>query len=119
MLCAPHAKGVRKKERVENAPNAKEKKSLKKQFKFKIMTKQRANAIYDLLVTIGGAREDDRDDFVTSHSDDKCTQWRFFGRLGFGGKYFSQDNIVSCYREDMNEERKQLIEAINAKLSRL
>lgn len=45
-----------------------------------------------------------------------CNEWRFSGHLGFGGKYWSQRNDVTCYQEDMTEERRILIDKTNEKL---
>jgi hypothetical protein len=83
------------------------------------MTKDKANYVYDQLVAIGGAREEDRDNFVYHHSEakEKCDEWRFIGKLGFGGKYRSQRNRVDCYREDETPERNDIIERLNKALS--
>ena len=45
----------------------------------------RANKIYDLLVSIGGAIESDRNSFIYQHCGAKyiCTEWRFSGKLGY------------------------------------
>ena len=65
------------------------------------MTEERANKVYDILVNIGGASEYMRDSFVYHHSDytnGNCTEWRFMGKLGYGGKYRSNYNAVDCYK---------------------
>jgi hypothetical protein len=63
-------------------------------------------AVYDILVRIGRADPKDKSDFVRSFMDKKypCTEWRFCGLLGFGGKYRSY-NKVNCYSEDETPER--------------
>lgn len=82
------------------------------------MTTDKANKVYDVLVALGGAREEDRENFVYHHSEYKynCTEWRFGGKLGFGGKYRSDNNRVDCYREDETPERREIIKKINSKL---
>ena len=45
-----------------------------------------------------------------------CDEWRFMGKLGFGGKYRSGTNRVDCYSEDETPERLDLIKQINIKL---
>lgn len=83
------------------------------------MTVETANKIYDVLVEFGGANETMRNSFIYHHSESKdvCTEWRFSGKLGFGGKYHSQTNKVDCYREDETPERNQLITEINTLLA--
>ena len=83
------------------------------------MTKKQANAVYDLLVQIGGASEDERETFVYNHTEARylCTEWRFCGVLGFGGKYRSERNRVDCYREDETPERLAVIKEINFRLA--
>ncbi len=76
----------------------------------KHLTEERANAIYDILVSLAGARESERDDFVYHHCKDKygCTEWRFQGKLGFGGKYRSTWNGVTYYPEDETAEMVEI-----------
>ena len=85
------------------------------------MTKERANKIYDILVSIGGAYENERDDFIWAHCEDKyeCWEWRFRGHLGGGGKYRSQWNGVTYYREDETPERIQLKKRLDEALQEL
>ena len=85
------------------------------------MTPDKANKIYDVLVTLGGAAEIDRENFVYHHCEYKynCTEWRFGGKLGFGGKYRCGNNRVDCYPEDETPQRKEIIEIINSKLSEI
>jgi len=79
------------------------------------------NRVYDLLVHIGGASEDLRSSFLHNHtvSKDACTEWRFCGRLGFGGKFRSQSFTVDCYKEDETPERVKIIADINTALEGL
>ncbi len=83
------------------------------------LSKESANSIYDILVSMGGAPEDMRHDFIYHHCDSKfgCDEYRFGGKLGSGGKYYSSNNRVDCYTEDYTSETKTLIEDINGYLS--
>jgi hypothetical protein len=85
------------------------------------MTIEKANKIYDLLVSIGGAYEPQRDSFIYHHSKSKdgCSEWRFSGKLGFGGKYRNYSNRVDCYLEDETPQRIILIERLNDALSKI
>ncbi len=76
------------------------------------------NKVYNLLVAIGGAHEYERESFVYHHLEG-CTEWRFQGQLGFGGKYYSERNKVSCYSEDKTEHREYLIKKLNEELAKL
>ena len=57
------------------------------------ITKEKAGKVYDLLV---GAYEPDRDNFIYHHTESKdgCSEWRFCGKLGFGGKYRTGYKVV-------------------------
>ena len=83
-----------------------------------ILNEERANKIYDLLVSIGGAVERDREYFIHTFCKDEtgCTEWRFIGYLGFGGKYRNPSNKVTCYSEDENPKRLDIIAKLNEKL---
>lgn len=84
------------------------------------MTKEKVNKIYDILVNVGGAIEHYRDSFVYAHtSKDECTEWRFMGKLGYGGKYRSDTNSVDCYLEDETKERLEIIDEINKQLKEI
>lgn len=86
-----------------------------------LISTEKANKVYDILVHLGGAYEQDRSRFVYHHceSKDGCYEWRFGGKLGFGGKYWCETNCVACYEEDRTKERLNLIAQINAELSAL
>lgn len=83
---------------------------------------EKANKIYDILVNLGGAVESFRDSFIYHHvfTEEKhsCDEWRFSGKLGFGGKYRSRTNSVDCYKEDENSAIIRLIEKINHELKK-
>lgn len=82
------------------------------------MTKERANAVFNVLVKHAGARESLREDFVF-HMEEGCLEFRFGGLLGFGGKYRPERNTVDCYREDETVKSCLIIEATNKALSQL
>jgi hypothetical protein len=71
-----------------------------------LIPKERANKVYDLLVSIGGANEKERDSFLYAHCEDEypCMEWRFGGHLGSGGKYRSTWNGVTYYGETQTPE---------------
>jgi len=82
---------------------------------------EKANKVYDLLVSIGGASESDRDSFIYHHCEDKyeCSEWRFCGHLGFGGKYRSGWNGVTYYQEDETPERIKIKSQLNEQLQKI
>lgn len=83
-------------------------------------TEEYFNKIYDILVNLGGAPENERIPFVYEHlrEDYPCNEWRFCGKLGFGGKYRSMRNSVDCYQEDETNERVELIKQMNIELAK-
>lgn len=82
------------------------------------MTIEKANKIFDLLVSIGGASEYIRDSFIYEFTEDSCNEFRFIGNLGFGGKYW-QKGYVTCYKEDETPERKNIIEKLNSEIKKV
>jgi hypothetical protein len=75
--------------------------------------------VFDLLQLVGGAHASLREDFLFHHLKEDCHEFRFQGRLGFGGKYYSRENRVSCYSEDETADRVRLIAFLNAELAEL
>jgi hypothetical protein len=87
------------------------------------LTWQEAEAVYRILVTEAGARNnpDDEHSFARYLSDTRDAEWRFMGRLGFGGKlYFDgfEPPYVGCYPEDRTPARDAIISATNERLSK-
>ncbi|GAA0719400.1 hypothetical protein Drose_05725 [Dactylosporangium roseum] len=84
------------------------------------MTPEQATAVYDILVRHAGARGDGRDEFV-HHLTHGCTEFRFMGSLGFGGKLYVEPGRwrVDCYPEDSTAAREAAIRVANAALNRL
>lgn len=75
--------------------------------------------IYDILVNYCGALESDWEQFKYHFP---VSEWRFQGKLGFGGKLYINDEgklHVSCYKEDMNPKRMSILTRVNKKLSTL
>lgn len=77
------------------------------------------SAVWDVLVAECGAREEERQDFLYHWPG--CTEYRFIGRLGFGGKVWSNHGevYVSYYPEDETNARNEMVQRANAKLSAL
>lgn len=83
-------------------------------------TIEQLGEIYDLLVSNGGAPVGDKENFIYNHSkDNKCTEWRFCGMFGFGGKYRSGTNSVDYYPEDDTFERMVMVKLLNKELENL
>ncbi len=88
------------------------------------MRKTKAAAVYGVLVTDLGAPLEALGDFVNYFSLEKGCQggeWRFQGKLGFGGKFYLElDGMrVDCYPEDKHSNIKLLITRTNHRLSML
>lgn len=82
------------------------------------MIEELAQAIYDCLVKEGGAFERERERFIHEFTKQIPTsEWRFRGKLGFGGKYRWRTNSVDYYREDKTKEREQIIQTLNESLN--
>lgn len=78
------------------------------------------NKVYDLLVEVGGASIHDKSYFITAHMrNPPCDEYRFQGKLGFGGKYRSKTNRVDCYPEDETKERREIMSLLNGELAKL
>ena len=87
--------------------------------KEKLIPVEKAQKIYDLLASIGGAAESMRESFIYHHCEakDGCDEWRFQGKLGTGGKYYSRMNRVDSYTEDRTQEVENIINELNYNLS--
>ncbi len=85
------------------------------------LSEEQANQVWDLLVEIGGAREDEhwRQMFIR-HATEGLMEFRFVGHLGFGGKIHGRGSrpriFVDCYYDEHTPERDQIITEINQKL---
>lgn len=88
----------------------------------KSISEKQANEIYDILYLICGAREEERNSFIENQTAiDFPNEWRFCGILGFGGKFWRNNGkiYVSCYQEDLSDERQEIITAANICLGNL
>lgn len=85
------------------------------------MTVEKANKIYDILVTIGGAYEVHRDGFIYLHtkSEKVLNEWRFSLKRSYVGRYINSKNIVCCYIDDETPELIKLIKKINKALEKI
>lgn len=94
------------------------------------MTREIAHAVYDALVEIGGAREDNRTTFAHDHTTGFHAEDRVVPALGRGGKFrrntgmrldgtFGECWYVDGYPEDMNRPRRMIIAALEPLLDDL
>lgn len=84
-----------------------------------MLTAEQANKAYDVLVRVGGAREDERPRFIQYFGlDEQFLEWRFGGSLGFGGKLAMSHGRLypKYYPEDRSPERDKLLEEIRTGL---
>lgn len=74
-------------------------------------------SIWDVLVETCGAPPQMWDQFKLYFPE--CTEFRFQGDLGFGGKVWANRGriYVNCYPEDETPERATLIRVANAQLN--
>ena len=81
-----------------------------------------AHLIYDVLVRECNASEYWREDFVLSVSGERghpCTEYRFCGSLGFGGKFRTERWTVDYYQEDDSTKRTKIAKRTNEALAAL
>jgi len=87
------------------------------------LTIEQAEKIWDAIVEHAGANDHfyAKSEFVhaVARSAEHCSEWRFVGSLGFGGKFRNNGNNdntphVDCYPEDETPERRAVIENTNA-----
>lgn len=86
-------------------------------------SREKANAVYDVLVQECGAYKGFREDFVLHFCEDPLdrltSQWRFGGLLGFGGKFNWIHMSVSLYQDDLTPLRAGIQQRANARLAAL
>lgn len=85
-----------------------------------LISKEKANKIYDILVKFGNANELYRDDFIYHHCTNiyGCLEYHF-GNWKFSGKYRSTNNFVTIYGEDKTQRNLKRANQINAELKKL
>ena len=88
-----------------------------------MISEAEANNVWDILIREAGAADSDVDRFAFLHhtvGQDYVQEYRFCGRLGFGGKVFLREQgtgwRVYYYPEDRNAEREAICERTNAAL---
>lgn len=90
----------------------------------KPLTQDFAKSVYAILVE-AGAEPQWLDNFLHHFTgDDPPSEWRFCGKLGFGGKLRYRDYEepplhVDCYPEDNTKQRQTVIDDTNSKLEAL
>jgi hypothetical protein len=83
------------------------------------LTAETASHIYDILVRVCGAPEHYRNDFIFAQARENWPiEWRFQGKLGFGGKFWRNNGrkYVNCYPEDETPKRLEIIRQANEQL---
>ena len=82
------------------------------------LSKEQSNRVYDILVADAGAPESERNMFVHAHTDSESefNEYRFQGKFGFGGKFWSHYLDVNYYSEDNTKELDALQEIVNDKI---
>lgn len=81
--------------------------------------------VYKILIENAGAYNDPENNFeyfsfVRAHTDgDICNEYRFGGKLGFAGKYWSRRNEVDCYSEYSCKRTEKIKSVTNEKLHEL
>lgn len=67
-----------------------------------------------------GASSSNRNEFILTVQEERFSEFRFIGSLGFGGKFWSNNGFyITCYSEDENSERKLIIKNVNQQLKSL
>jgi hypothetical protein len=88
-----------------------------------VITEQVARDIYNILAAYAGATDYRRENFVHVQSRGECSEYRFIGNLGSGGKFWRNDDrwYVNAYFEDMGgpSARDIIIEGTNVALAAL
>lgn len=82
------------------------------------------NRLWTILVEEAGAHDTITDRYSFAVHFPQCREFRFSGKLGFGGKVWMNANhdsapYVNCYPEDMTPERREIIDRTNARLAEL
>lgn len=86
----------------------------------------RERDVYDILVKLAGAIDDESNRAQFHHfwnERDQYREYRFIGLLGFGGKFWCDSRgggwHVDCYSEDKTPYRKTVIQNTNSALATL
>lgn len=91
----------------------------------KVLTEQQAQAVYQILVEVCGAPAHPRNEraFVAEYATESkfvpSMEWRFQGKLGYGGKFRYPRLSVDCYAEHETPALRAIMVEANAKLTAL
>lgn len=84
------------------------------------LTENMAERVWVVLVEECGANPsaDAKWEFVHHQTREHCSEYRFQGKLGFGGKLWNNSLrlSVNCYPEDLTDERGEIMMRANARL---
>jgi hypothetical protein len=87
-------------------------------FDTKPLTKEQAKTVYKILQEECGATPEKEFSFVMEFiSESPCTEFRFGGSLGPGGKFRYPKMRVDCYPEDATAQRLKSVERTNLRLA--
>ena len=80
-----------------------------------------AAKVYDILVAEAGATADMKEHFLYVMCEDKypCSEFRFCGHFGFGGKYWSDRNAITYYQENHTKKLDKLEAKVNKLLGEI
>lgn len=86
------------------------------------ITESQAKELCDILMEHAGAFPYDKTQFLQAQTNREfpCREFRFCGKLGFGGKFWNNNGklYVACYQEDENKKRNKIIEKVNKMLDK-
>jgi len=80
------------------------------------LTKEQLEKLYEILINYAGASESGRDMFIHAHTKSDCKEYRFQGKFGFGGKFWSHYLDINYYSENTTKELDRLQEIVNDKI---
>lgn len=81
-----------------------------------------AKAVWKILVEHAAATDTEQERFMFLDTQTRgCTEYRFQGALGFGGKFWNSNNRwhVSCYKENETPQTLAIIARTNEELATL
>jgi len=83
-----------------------------------MLTVEQAAAVWKVLRLHAGASDSGRTSFISHVTDRDAGEYRFQGKLGFGGKFYCSGRwYVSNYKEDRTPETEQIISKVNRLLA--
>lgn len=80
------------------------------------LTERQATLVWGILTKFAGASAHPSCEiaFVQTQKEG-CTEYRFQGHLGFGGKFWNDGGkwYITCYQEDETPERREIIRLVD------